>query len=36
MRGNEGLYCKVGDPITEIVVTRHDEADLIPLQGVAD
>ena len=36
VRGGEGPSWKVGDPITEIVVTRRDEAALISVQGVED
>ena len=36
VRGGEGLGRKVGDPITELVVKRHDEVTLIVVQGVAD
>ena len=36
MRGGGGLYCNVGDPITELVVTRRDEASLFVVQGVTD
>ena len=36
MRGGEILSCKVGDPITEFIVTRHDDAALFAVQGVAD
>ena len=31
-----GLSCKVINPITELVVTRHDEASLFAFKGVAD
>ena len=36
VHGGEGLSCKVGDPITEIVVKRHGEAYLLAVMGVAD
>ena len=36
MRRGEGLASKVGNPIMEIVVTRHDEASLISVKAVAD
>ena len=36
MHGGEGLACKVGESITELVVTRRDEASLIEVEGVAD
>ena len=32
VRGVEGSTCKVGDPITEIVVTLRDEAIIILLE----
>ena len=35
VRGGEGLTRKVGYPITEIVVTRRDEASLLAVKGVA-
>ena len=35
VRWGEGLARKVGDPITEIVVTRRDEASLLAVKGVA-
>ena len=34
--GGEGLFCKVGNPITELIVTCRDEAALFAVQGVAD
>ena len=34
--GGEGLFYKVGNPITELVITRCDEAALFSVQGVAD
>ena len=34
--GGEGLDIKVGDPITELVVTRRDEASLLAFKGVED
>ena len=36
MRRGDGLSCKVGEPITELIVTRRDEAALFAVQGVAD
>ena len=36
VRGGESLTCKVGDPIMELIVTRHDEAALLAVQGVSD
>ena len=35
MRGGEGLARKVGDPITELVVTRR-EASLLAVEGMED
>ena len=32
----EGLAQKVGNPITEIFVTRHDEASLIAVKVMSD
>ena len=34
--GGEGLSRKVGDPVTEIVVTCCDDAPLLEVEGVAD
>ena len=34
--GGEALSCKVGDPITELIVKRSDEASLFSVQGVTD
>ena len=34
MCGVEGLARKVGDPTTELVVTRRDEASFIAVEGV--
>ena len=34
MRGDEGLTCKVGYPITELVVMLRDEAALFAVQGM--
>ena len=34
MRGGEVLYCKVGDPITEIVIISHDESALLEISSV--
>ena len=34
LSGGEGLSCKVSDPITDLVVMRHDEAKFLTLQGV--
>ena len=36
MRGGEGLACKVGDPITELVVTLCAEASLLVVKDVSD
>ena len=36
VRGGEGLACKVGDTITELVVTRHDKASLLAVKDVSD
>ena len=36
MRRGEGLSCKVGDPITKLIVTRRDDAKLFVVQGVED
>ena len=36
VRWVEGLACKVGDPITELVVIRRNEAILLAVQVVAD
>ena len=36
MRGGEGLARKVGNPITELVVTRRDKASLLAVNGVSD
>ena len=36
MRGGEGLDHKVSNPITELVVTRCDEASLIVFNGKED
>ena len=36
VRRVEGLSCKVGTPITELVVTHRDEAALLAVQGMAD
>ena len=36
MRGGESLTYKVGDPITELVVTCRDEAHHIKFEGVGD
>ena len=36
VRRDEGLSCKVSNPITELVATRHDEAALLAVQGVVD
>ena len=35
MRGGESHACKVGYPITELVVTRRYEAALLTVEGVA-
>ena len=32
----ESLARKVGDPITEIILTRHDEASLIEVEGMVE
>ena len=32
----EGLAYKVGDPITELIVTHHDDPSLILVRGIAD
>ena len=34
--GGEGLSRKVGNPITELVATRRDEASLIAVKGTED
>ena len=34
--GDKSLTCKVGEPIINIIVTRHDEAALIAVKGVAN
>ena len=36
VRGGEGLSCKVGDPIKDIFLTRHDESSLLAVDVVAD
>ena len=36
MRGGEGLVSKVGNLITELVVTSCDEASLLAVEGMAD
>ena len=36
VRGGEGLPYKVGDPITDLTVTRRNEAALFSVQGVVD
>ena len=36
MHEGEGLACNVGDPITDIVVTRRDEASLLAVEGMVD
>ena len=36
VRGNEGLACKVGKPITELVLMRRNDASLLAVKGVAD
>ena len=36
VRWGEGLGRNVGEPTTELVVTRRDEATLLAVQGVAD
>ena len=36
MRRGESLTCKVSDPITEVVVTRCYEDDLLAVKGVED
>ena len=36
MRVGEDFACKVGNPITELVVTRRDEAALFSVKGVID
>ena len=36
MRGGEGLVLKVGDPITELIVTRRDKASRIAVEGMED
>ena len=36
VHGGEGLSLKVCDPITELIVTRHDDASLLALKGVVD
>ena len=36
MCGGEGLAIKVGNPIKDLVVTRHYEASLIAVKGMAD
>ena len=36
VRGVEGLARKSGNPITELVVTRRDEASFLAVKGVAD
>ena len=36
MRGYESPACKVGNPITEIIVMRCDEASLHAVEGVVD
>ena len=34
VRGGDGLECKVGNPITELFVTRWDESPLLEVEGV--
>ena len=36
IRASEGIARKVGDSITELVVTRHDEASLLAVEVVTD
>ena len=36
MRGVKSPTCEVGEPITDLVVTLHDEANIIAVKGVAD
>ena len=35
VRGGEDIACKVSDPVTELVVTRRDEAPLLAVEGLA-
>ena len=34
--GGEGFACQVSYPVTELIVTRRDEADLFTVKGVTD
>ena len=36
MGGCEGFACQVCYPVTELIVTRRDEAALFPVKGVTD
>ena len=36
VRGGGSLDCKVGDPIMDLVVTRHGKDSLIAVEGMAD
>ena len=36
VRGGEGLYHKVRNPLTELIVMRRDEASLLAVKGVSD
>ena len=36
MRGSKGFYGQVRDPITELIITSHDEANLLTVQGEVD
>ena len=36
MCGGEGLYYKIREPITELVVKRRDKDSLLSFKGVAD
>ena len=34
--GGEGFACKVRNPITELVVTIHDDAAILSIQGLSN
>ena len=36
VRGGEGFYCEVSEPIAELVVTSRYEAVLLKVQGITD
>ena len=36
MRGHEGFSRKVRDPVTDLIMKRHDEASLFAVKGMTD